>query len=394
MVARRPRTLLEAVILDRRQTFEEFSEDVTRFAESEGEPGTLSARHAQRLASGDRADGRPLGAVRPATGRLLEKMLGHTIEVLLGPPPTMLDRDHEVSQLTVHLAAARLTDHETVAAFQQRLDLARLLDRRLGADHLVTELTEQVRQMQQLCRYSTDGSVRRSLSAIIADACTLIGWQWLDKGDPATAWDFYAQGYTAATEAESADLRSYVLGGQSVVLLDLNETAAAVEMTRNALDSAEGRTPQVLTAWLMAAHGEACAASQSAAESLRAFDTAEALLSDAPAGEAPFLVFGSVHLSRWRGNALTRLRDRAAVKELTRALEVLPRGFARAEAALSTDLAFAYAASGEPEDARHHADRADLLARQIGSVRNRRRVERLRRTITSAPTVPAPAAHR
>lgn len=377
MVARRPRTLLEAVILDRRQTFEEFSEDVTRFAESEGEPGTLSARHAQRLASGDRADGRPLGAVRPATGRLLEKMLGHTIEQLLGPPSATLDRHDEASRLTAHLAAARSADSETVAAFQQRLDLARLLDRRLGADHLVTELTEQVRQMQQLFRYSIDGPTRRSLAAIIADACTLIGWQWLDKGDLATAWDFYAQGYTAATEADSVALRSYVLGGQSVVLLDLNETAAAVEMTRNALDSAEGGTPQILTAWLTAAYGEACAANQSAAESLHAFDSAEALLSDAPTEQAPYLVFGSVHLTRWRGNALTRLGDGGAVEELTRALVALPGGFARAETSLRADLAYSYAAGGEPEEARRQAKRADLLARQIGSVRNRKRIGRL-----------------
>lgn len=379
MVARRPRTLLEAIILDRRQTFEEFSEDVTRFAEAEGEPGTLSARHAQRLASGDRADGRPLGTVRPVTGRLLEKMLGHPVEELLGPPPATLDRDDEASQLAAHFAAARSADRETVAALQQRLDLARLLDRRLGADYLVAELTEQVRQMQQLCRYSIDGQTRRALAAIIADACTLIGWQWLDKGDPATAWDFYAQGYTAATEAESVVLRSYVLGGQSVVLLDLNETAAAVEMTRDALDSARGRVPRILTAWLTAAYGESCAANHSTTDALRAFDTAETVLSDAPTDEAPFLVFGSVHLTRWRGTSLTRLRDRAAIGELTGALAALPPGFTRAETSLRADLAYSYAAEGESEEARRQADRADLLARQIGSVRNKKRVERLRR---------------
>ena len=71
-----PRTLLEALIRERRQTFEEFAEDAERSARESGEEGTLSARHAQRLASGVRADGRPLGPVRPATRRVLEAMFG------------------------------------------------------------------------------------------------------------------------------------------------------------------------------------------------------------------------------------------------------------------------------------------------------------------------------
>src|SRR3954451_1985698 len=69
-----PRTLLEQLIWERRQTFEEFAEFAEKFAREHDEPGTLSVRHLGRLVAGAHPDGRPLGAVRPATARLLERI--------------------------------------------------------------------------------------------------------------------------------------------------------------------------------------------------------------------------------------------------------------------------------------------------------------------------------
>lgn len=86
--ARSPeRTLLEQLIRQRQQTFEEFAEYAEKFAREHAEPGTLSVRHLQRLVTGGRPDGRPL-TVRPATARLLQRMLGFSIGELLAPPPT------------------------------------------------------------------------------------------------------------------------------------------------------------------------------------------------------------------------------------------------------------------------------------------------------------------
>lgn len=388
-----PRTLLEALIRERRQTFEEFTEDTERSARESGEAGTLSARHAQRLASGVRADGRPLGPVRPATRRVLEAMFGIPIAELLGPPHAVTATD-ETAELTARLAAARATDLETVAAFQQRLDLARQLDRRLGGRALAVELSEQIRQMQELTRYSVDATIRRGLAAVIADACTLVGWQWLDQNDPMKAWDYYSQGMTAAAETEEAALQSYVLAGQSVVLLDLNEPSAALHMTEHACNSTSGRLPPILAAWLSAAHGESCAANNLHAESLRSFDRAEQLLSGGSAEEVPFLVFGQNHLTRWRGNALMRLRDPRAVDVLTQTLSEVPFGFTRAETAVSVDLAAALGIAGERDAAESHAARADSLARQISSTRHRRRIDRLRQAAFSPSPAGTPEVHR
>ncbi|MFJ1766491.1 NUDIX hydrolase [Amycolatopsis sp. NPDC088138] len=77
------RTLLEQLIRERRQTFEEFAEFAEKFAREHDEPGTLSVRHLSRLVAGAHPDGRPLGAVRPATARLLEHIFELSIDELL-----------------------------------------------------------------------------------------------------------------------------------------------------------------------------------------------------------------------------------------------------------------------------------------------------------------------
>ena len=80
------RTLLEQMIKERQQTFEEFAEFAEVFAREHGEPGTISVRHLQRLVAGRGTSGQPLGAVRPATARLLERIFGVSVEELLSPP--------------------------------------------------------------------------------------------------------------------------------------------------------------------------------------------------------------------------------------------------------------------------------------------------------------------
>lgn len=80
------RTVLEQKIGERRQTLEEFAEYAETFAREHAEPGTLSVRHLQRLTAGRGPKGQPLGPVRPATARLLERIFGTSVDELLRPP--------------------------------------------------------------------------------------------------------------------------------------------------------------------------------------------------------------------------------------------------------------------------------------------------------------------
>lgn len=108
------RTVLERKIRERRLTLREFVEFVETFARDHGEPGTLSFRHLQRLVAGRQSDGTPLGPLRPATTRLLERIFGLTIDELLSSPsvgqyssPTLSIDSHQSSwphPLTVAIA--------------------------------------------------------------------------------------------------------------------------------------------------------------------------------------------------------------------------------------------------------------------------------------------------
>jgi hypothetical protein len=87
------RTLLEQKIKERRQTLEEFVESAEAFAREHGESGTLSLRHLNRLVAGRGPKGAPLGPLRPATARLLESILGLSVDELLKPPAELSRAD-------------------------------------------------------------------------------------------------------------------------------------------------------------------------------------------------------------------------------------------------------------------------------------------------------------
>ncbi|GAB2669191.1 hypothetical protein GCM10027271_31300 [Saccharopolyspora gloriosae] len=80
------RTVLEQRIRERRLTLDEFAEYAEAYAREHGEVGTLGVRHLQRLVAGRGARGKPLGRVRPATARLLERIFGDSVETLLSEP--------------------------------------------------------------------------------------------------------------------------------------------------------------------------------------------------------------------------------------------------------------------------------------------------------------------
>lgn len=373
-----PRTLLGELIRQRRQTAEEFSADAERFARERGIRATLSPRHVQRLITGRRANGEPLGPVRPVTRRLLEAMLGVPIEQLLRPPAPLTEGVAGATdslELRARLAAGRSTDLQMVALLRKKLDLTRVMDRSVGARALLGELREHIRQTEELLRDTLTPAVRMGLAEVLVDASALAGWQSLDQGLLRQAWNHYDRARTAAREANSTALEAYACAAQAVVLLDVGETTAAVELTGHALDLATDRTPAALRAWVTAGRGEALAATGDQRGALLAFDRAEELLSESMSGtEVPFLVFDATHLARWRGSALARLRDRQAVSLLNNALDQLDPSFKRAETALRVDLVEVLSASDEREAAAEHVRHARLLAEQIGSVRQRNRL--------------------
>jgi len=307
--------------------------------------------------------------------RLFREIYGRTSTELGFPDEP--EQDPEAAELRARLAIARTVDQETVDVFCQQVDHARRVDRHFGALTQLDQLRAQIDQVQHLLTYRA-GPQRRALAGVLVEASTLAGWQALDRAAVGQAWTHYERAKTAAREAESPALLAHATAEQAFVLIDLDETSAAVDQLAHARDIANGTATPLLRAWLTAAHGETLAAAGRADDARRAFDTASDLLPADPIDPAlPFLFLGDSHLDRWRGNALARVGAPDAIDQLTAALARLPADFVRARTGLLVDLAYAHAAAGDRNAALSYAQQARRLATQIKSDRQQRRLSQL-----------------
>ncbi|MGH3632585.1 MAG: amino acid ABC transporter substrate-binding protein [Mycobacterium sp.] len=307
--------------------------------------------------------------------RLFREIYGRT-NIELGFPDEPED-DPEAAELRSRLAVARTIDTQTVNLFLQQTDHARKVDRRFGGITQLDQLRAQINQVHQLLMHSI-GGLRAQLAGALMEASTLAGWQALDRAALGQAWTHYERAKTAAAESTSPTSLTHALGEQAFLLIDLDETTAAVDQLAYARSLATRTTSALLRAWLAAAHGEALAAAGHGDDARRAFDTADTLLPANPADpELPFLFLGGSHLDRWRGHALARLGAPDAIDQLTHALTQLPPDFVRARTGLLVDLAYAHAATGDRDTALTHARQARHLTGQIKSDRQQRRLNRL-----------------
>jgi tetratricopeptide (TPR) repeat protein len=239
--------------------------------------------------------------------RLFRDVYGRMNEELGFPPE---QEDSEAAELWSRLAVARTVDADMVELFRRQVDDARHVDRRFGGITLLDQLCGSIKQVEDLLMYGVGGELRESLAGVFTEASTLAGWEALDRNAVGQAWAHYERAKTAAREPGVPALLAHATAEQAFVLIDLGETAQAVEQFADARVLAEHVAPPLLRAWLAAAHGEGLAATGQRAEALRTFDAAGMLLPSDPVDPAlPFLFLGGAHLDRWRGHALARLRE-------------------------------------------------------------------------------------
>lgn len=369
------RTLLEQKIRDQRRTLEEFVEYAEQFAREHGEPGTLSLRHLQRLTSGRGRNGQPLGPVRAATARLLERIFELSIDELLAVPAEPEPSADCGAELRQRIQASHRVDSGVLALLHDQLMATRRLDRQLGAVVAHEEVRAKISQVWQLFTHSLAGGTRERLAILLAELHALAGWQALDLGNVMEAWQHYEDAKKAALESGSTPHEAHTTAEQAFVLLDIGETRPAVDLLAKTRENSGPKCSPLLRSWLAAAHGEALAADDQQAASLHAFDTAtDMLTSDPSEQEGPYVALDATHLARWRGHALARFGAPEAVDVLTTALDKLDSSFARAETSLRVDLATTLALVGEPRMAEPHTARAKQLATNIGSLRQQRRL--------------------
>ncbi|WP_158893704.1 hypothetical protein [Amycolatopsis anabasis] len=379
MLTHPPRTVLELRIWERRETLEQFATFAARFAKEHNEPATLSVRHLKRLVSGRGEGGKPIGRPQRATARLLERIFGTSIDELLSAPNDLPTDDRSERELRAILRASARIDGTVLKLLHDQLNATRRIDRQLGAIVAHEEVTTKIKQVTRLMGHSLTPANREALAALLAELHTLAGWQALDLGNVAQSWEQYEHGKTAAKEPTNPAFGAHTAAGHAFVLIDLGDTAAAVELLATTRKRVDRKVDRLLRAWLAAAHGETLAADGQRSASLRTFDQAAVLLPDETSNvDGPYLALDSVHLARWRGHALARVGESEAVDVLSSALDRLDPTFTRAETALQVDLATAFMKLDEREQARAHLARAQTLAADIGSARQQRRIRQLR----------------
>jgi hypothetical protein len=254
------------------------------------------------------------------------------------------------------------------------------LDCHVGAAPIVDRMIGHLETVQAALSHAILPSIRQPLAAVLADSAALAAWQALDVGAVNRAWQYHETARYAALEARDAVLLTHAMAQQAFVLVDIDEPEAAVDLVREARREAGTSVSERFRAWLLAAEAEVHAAAGNDQSCRRAFDRAESVLpdgSEAVETAMPFIVLNRAHLARWRGHSLARLGDPGAVDHLYVALSGNGVVSTRAEAGLRCDLAHAHLIRGERDEARSHAVEARRLARRSGSVRQRRRIDRL-----------------
>ena len=279
--------------------------------------------------------------------------------------------------LSFELARASSVDFEVAKLLQGQTDGIRLIDARQGAHLIREQMRAHITHVEELNRHAVRPGVRGMLAAVLADASALAGWQALDIGTPRESWEHFERAKSAAREAEDPALLAFATAEQAYVLLDLGDGEQAAELVEYARHRAASTIPALMRTWLAAAHAEMAAAAGNADSALIALDDATNLLPAGPDTALPYLALNETHLARWRGHCLARLGDTDAIEELGTALARMDGTYARAEAGLRVDLATALLVRDERGAAEEHLRVARVLVSRTGSLRQKRRIERL-----------------
>lgn len=292
-------------------------------------------------------------------------------------PEITAPQDEASRAFRARIQASSTVDGQLITLLTQQADAIRATDRQLGSRMAHEQLLGYLRSLEHLWKFSIDPNQRDPLGQLYADAASLAGWQSLDLGEFEAAWTWFERSKTAAREVQATASLAHSVAEQAYVLLEVGEVQRACQLVTGAKEL-KGNVPPLLRAWLAAAEGEMWAAQGDKTRSIRAFDAAELHL---PSEErdplCPYLFLNRHHLERWRGHALARVGDNAAIDDLRTALDAVDHSFVRARAGMHLDLTTALLQAGKAGEAQEALLVGQQLAEQVGSVRQLKRVRRL-----------------
>ncbi|CAM3746854.1 helix-turn-helix transcriptional regulator [Nocardiopsis rhodophaea] len=311
---------------------------------------------------------------------ILRSVLGMTDEELFGgSPPQVLTVDG-YDELVTHIENAHSVSQAVVETLERQTELLRTLDRQMGAAQLVDQMGAHINTLNEALTFAVLPSSRQPVAEALAGAASLAAWQALDVGAVDRAWRNYELAKTAAREAEQPKYLVHAMGEQAYVLADAGKPELALQLVTEAIRLGGDKIPPRLVAWLLAAEAEFQALNGNASDCRTSLDKAATALPDDDLlrdPDMPSIFLTDDHLTRWRGHTLALLGDGDAVADLYAALDGMDKTFTRAEAGVRCNLAEAHLIRKEYGEAKSHLQKARLLANRTGSIRHRRRIDRL-----------------
>lgn len=440
MADRVPRTLLAQRIRERCLTLEEFVQHAEVFAREHGEPGTLSLRHLQRLVSGRKPD-----TLRPATARLLERLLDEPIAALLAPPPTTSSqeagghhhgdlplaaeaedsivvpaRTHEGRVVFViiprrllvgGLGAAALVgmvdaqsghqlvripesevssvfDVDPLEHFQQVKKTLMDSDNLFGPGSVIQATQEQISAIQRL-RQSYRGAGRKKLLQIQTQFAEFCGWVYQDSCDYRASLYWSGRALEWSHMCGDREATAFILARRSHLAADMGDPTEAVEAAEAALRMMPGESSRV-TVFSLTCAAQGHALRRDSVNCERTYAAARDLLERQetdPSRPWALLLVDHSYIDVHRARSLALLADYAgAVKSFRQAISALPHGYRRDRGVYLAREAVAHVGNGDAEQACAVGFQALTIGAETGSGRIVRELESLDTALNQFPS--------
>lgn len=422
---RAPRTLLEKLIKEREATYEEQAHAFETLARQLDEPATMSVRHLQRLAAGQRT----ATHATPSTRRVMRQLYGRGLDELLAPlavaeapavvaVATRLDLDAlrtpddstaALGQLTSELltdplapanlgvtpeawqavvvrwmlepesraqggtsgASVSATDVEVIRSATRMLAA---WDYQYGGGHsrmlvgqcLATEALPLAR------RAAPCTAVGRDFLTAVAALARLAGWTAYDIGSHGSAQRLLTVALNLAQAAGDRALGGRILAGMSHQANFLGQSQRAVELARAAREGARGQATPTALALFHAMEARALASAGDEVACTAALSSAEtALLGGNPDNDPEWVRFFDVaelhaefaHCFRDLG------RPQLAAEHAQRSIDTSESVYVRSLSFCRTVLATAHVQRGELDEGLHVARGVVDSAAQLRSQR-------------------------
>jgi transcriptional regulator with XRE-family HTH domain len=281
-------------------------------------------------------------------------------------------------ELAARLAYEMEAADTLLTALQAQTDSIRVQDRQYGAGVLLEQMRGHVNNVEGHLTHAVFDPARRALALVLADAAALAGWQALDVGAIDQAWRFFETATRAAQQGEDKALYAFARLEQAHVLGDLGNSSAAAQLAESVWEDTRLQVRPTMRCWMAAATAEMLAGAQRGRDAIAMLALAESTVDQLDGQRPPYLVFDAVHLDRWVGHTLAKLKDPAAETRIRQAASEMDSSFTRASASMTLDLAAALLQKGQAGEADRLIKQAESLARKVGSRRQLARARELR----------------